>query len=149
MPDVLDLIFEAGPTALADVVAGGVIEDDFLAGLCRHNLILECVVGFCCVLSANSCADELGKANLSEKPIFSRACSSSPRIGRFNRSTCMSMLLRKNLEGCKAVARRILLSVAPDEKKLQLAAGERRLFAFSKNSRGRLTPSTQQCRDQE
>jgi hypothetical protein len=38
----------------------------------------------------------------------------------------------KDPEGCKAVARQILLSVAPGAKKLQLAAGERRLFAFSK-----------------
>lgn len=39
----------------------------------------------------------------------------------------------KDLEGCKAVAHRILLSVAPGKKKLQLAAGERRLFAYSKD----------------
>jgi hypothetical protein len=39
----------------------------------------------------------------------------------------------KDLEGCKAVARRILLSVAPGKKKLQLAAGERRLFTGSKD----------------
>jgi hypothetical protein len=38
----------------------------------------------------------------------------------------------KDLEGCKAVARRILLSVAPGKKRLRLAAGERRL-AFSKD----------------
>jgi hypothetical protein len=39
----------------------------------------------------------------------------------------------KDLEVCKALARQILLSVAPGKKKLQLAAGERRLFAFSKD----------------
>jgi len=39
----------------------------------------------------------------------------------------------KDLEGCKAVAERILLSAAPGKKKPQLAAGERRLFAYSKD----------------
>jgi len=39
----------------------------------------------------------------------------------------------KDLEGCKAVAHRILMSVAPGKKELQLAAGERRLFANSKD----------------
>ena len=39
----------------------------------------------------------------------------------------------QDLEGCKAVAHQILLSVAPGKKELQLAAGERRLFAYSKD----------------
>ena len=39
----------------------------------------------------------------------------------------------KDLEGCKRVAREILSSVAPGKKKLQLAAGQRRLFAYSKD----------------
>jgi hypothetical protein len=39
----------------------------------------------------------------------------------------------KDLAGCKSVARQILRSVAPGTKKLRLAAGERRLFAFSKD----------------
>jgi hypothetical protein len=39
----------------------------------------------------------------------------------------------KDLEGCKAVAHQILLSVAPGKKKLDLAAGERRLFVYSKD----------------
>ncbi len=37
----------------------------------------------------------------------------------------------QDLEGCKAVARQILLSVAPGRKRLNLAAGARRLFAYS------------------
>jgi hypothetical protein len=40
----------------------------------------------------------------------------------------------KDLQGCKAIARQILLSVAAGTRRLQLAAGERRLFAFSKDS---------------
>jgi hypothetical protein len=39
----------------------------------------------------------------------------------------------KDLKGCKAVAHQILLSVAPGRKKLQLAPGERRLFAYAKD----------------
>jgi hypothetical protein len=39
----------------------------------------------------------------------------------------------KDLKGCKIVAHQILLSVAPGKKKLQYAAGERRLFAYSKD----------------
>jgi hypothetical protein len=39
----------------------------------------------------------------------------------------------KDLEGCKALARQILLSVAPGEKKLKLTAGERRLSTISKD----------------
>jgi hypothetical protein len=37
----------------------------------------------------------------------------------------------QDVEGCKAIARQILQSVAPGKKKPNLAAGERRLFAFS------------------
>jgi hypothetical protein len=39
----------------------------------------------------------------------------------------------KVLKDCQAVAHRILLTVAPGKKKLQLAAGERRLFAYSRD----------------
>jgi hypothetical protein len=39
----------------------------------------------------------------------------------------------EDLEGCRAVARRILLSLAPGKKELKFAAGERRLFAYSKD----------------
>ncbi len=39
----------------------------------------------------------------------------------------------KDLKGCKALAHQILLSVASGKKKLQYAAGERRLFAYSKD----------------
>jgi len=39
----------------------------------------------------------------------------------------------KDLEGCKALARQILLCVAPGEKKLKLTAGERRLSTISKD----------------
>jgi hypothetical protein len=39
----------------------------------------------------------------------------------------------KDLEGCKRVARAILSSAAPGKKQLQLAAGQRRLFAYSKD----------------
>ncbi len=40
--------------------------------------------------------------------------------------------VREWLAGCKAIAHRILLSVAPGKKILPLGAGERRLFADSK-----------------
>ncbi len=39
----------------------------------------------------------------------------------------------KDMEGCKTVARQILLSVAPGKKKLKLAAGERRLSGISED----------------
>jgi hypothetical protein len=39
----------------------------------------------------------------------------------------------KDLKGCKAVAHQIILSVAPGKKKLQFSAGERLLYAFSKD----------------
>ena len=39
----------------------------------------------------------------------------------------------QDLEGCKSVAHELLLSAAPGKKELQLAAGERRLFAYSKD----------------
>ncbi len=39
----------------------------------------------------------------------------------------------KDIEGCKALARQILLSVAPGQKKLKLTAGERRLSTISKD----------------
>ncbi len=45
----------------------------------------------------------------------------------------VNFAVERDLEGCRAVADRILLSVAPGNKKLQLAAGERRLFAYSKD----------------
>ena len=39
----------------------------------------------------------------------------------------------KDLKGCKTIARQILLSVERGKRKLQLAAGERRLFAYSED----------------
>jgi hypothetical protein len=39
----------------------------------------------------------------------------------------------KNLKDCRMLAHRILTSVAPGGKKLQLEAGERRLFAYSRD----------------
>lgn len=39
----------------------------------------------------------------------------------------------KDLTGCSALAHQIILSVAPGEKGLELSAGERRLFAYSKD----------------
>jgi len=39
----------------------------------------------------------------------------------------------QDLEGCKAVAHQILLSVAQGKKRLNLDAGQRRLFAYSKD----------------
>lgn len=39
----------------------------------------------------------------------------------------------KDMDGCKTVARQILLSVAPGKKKLKLAAGERRLSGISED----------------
>ena len=45
----------------------------------------------------------------------------------------------KDLESCKAVARQILLSVAPGKKKLKLAAGERRLLPTQRTWRSPIT----------
>jgi hypothetical protein len=39
----------------------------------------------------------------------------------------------KDVQGCRAVAHQILMSVAQGKKRLKLAAGERRLFAYSKD----------------
>jgi hypothetical protein len=39
----------------------------------------------------------------------------------------------QDLEGCKAVAHQILMSVAQGKKRLKLSAGERRLFAYSED----------------
>jgi hypothetical protein len=45
----------------------------------------------------------------------------------------VNAVAEKELKGCKTVAHQILLSVAPGTKILDLAAGERRLFAYSKD----------------
>ena len=53
----------------------------------------------------------------------------------------VNAVAERDLEGCKAVAHRILMSVAPGKRKLQLAAGERRLFAYSKDQEISITVS--------
>ena len=217
---------------------------EFLVGLCRSIFILASAIGYCSVLSASCPAGELGKANLSEKPIeilggrlsvrmpqgaktearlfnimsapeseehetrvvfdegqerlvlmahelfafagddfekdvrgwvanwhgkyvietlrlspkelkaikvfplngpdHSRSDDAAFVEGVFVESAdgtiqsvdvYVNSVAEKDLEGCKAVAQRILLSVAPGKKHLQLAAGERRLFAYSKDLR--------------
>jgi hypothetical protein len=80
----------------------------------------------CSMLSADGVAGELGKAKLSEKPI----------------QVLGGRLTIRMPEGAKIEARTPNImsapeaeehdTVAPGTKKLQLAAGERRLFAFSK-----------------
>ncbi len=45
----------------------------------------------------------------------------------------VNAVAEKDLKGCKAVASQILLSVAPGKRTLNLAAGERRLYVYSKD----------------
>ena len=216
--------------------------DDLRIGLCRRFFILAWAIGYCCVLSANSFAGDLGKANLSDKPIEILGGRLSVRMPEGAKTVARSFNImsapesqehetrvvfdagqerlvlmahenfafagddfekdvrdwvakwsgkyrieklqlpntglkavtviplnppdhtrsddatfveglfaesadqtiqsldvyvnptaEKDMEGCKAVAHRILLSAAPGKKSLQLAAGERRLFAYSKD----------------